>query len=32
MGVAGRHRAAAFSWQRSANAHIKAYTLARDSQ
>jgi glycosyltransferase involved in cell wall biosynthesis len=32
MGAAGRHRAAAFSWQRSANAHIKAYTLARDSQ
>jgi hypothetical protein len=32
MGVAGRHRAAAFSWQRSAKAHIKAYTLARDPQ
>jgi glycosyltransferase involved in cell wall biosynthesis len=32
MAAAGRHRAAAFSWQRSANAHIKAYTLARDSQ
>jgi glycosyltransferase involved in cell wall biosynthesis len=32
MGAAGRHRAAAFSWQRSAKAHIKAYTLARDSR
>jgi glycosyltransferase involved in cell wall biosynthesis len=32
MGGAGRHRAAAFSWQRSAKAHIKAYTLARDSR
>jgi glycosyltransferase involved in cell wall biosynthesis len=32
MGIAGRRRAEAFSWQRSANAHIKAYTLARDSQ
>lgn len=29
---AGRARAAAFSWQRSARAHIAAYTLARDSQ
>ncbi|HEX6714608.1 MAG TPA: glycosyltransferase family 1 protein [Thermoleophilaceae bacterium] len=32
MGAAGRHRAAAFSWQRSAKAHVKAYTLARDSR
>jgi glycosyltransferase involved in cell wall biosynthesis len=30
LGTAGRHRAAAFSWQRSAKAHNKAYTLARD--
>ena len=30
MGAAGRHRAAAFSWQRSAKAHVRAYTLARD--
>jgi glycosyltransferase involved in cell wall biosynthesis len=29
---AGRRRAAEFSWQRSARAHIEAYTLARDSQ
>jgi glycosyltransferase involved in cell wall biosynthesis len=32
MGAAGRHRAAAFSWQRSAKAHIRAYTLARESR
>jgi glycosyltransferase involved in cell wall biosynthesis len=32
MGTAGRHRAAAFSWQRSAKAHIQAYTLARNSR
>ena len=32
MGLAGRHRAAEFSWQRSARAHIEAYTLARDSR
>ena len=32
MGAAGRHRAATFSWQRSAKAHIEAYTLARDSR
>jgi glycosyltransferase involved in cell wall biosynthesis len=32
LSAAGRHRAAAYSWQRSARAHIKAYTLARDSQ
>ena len=32
MGTAGRHRAASFSWERSAKAHIKAYTLARDSR
>ena len=29
---AGRRRAAEFSWQRSARAHIEAYTLARDSR
>lgn len=32
LSAAGRHRAAAFSWQRSAKAHIRAYTLARDSR
>jgi glycosyltransferase involved in cell wall biosynthesis len=32
MGAAGVHRAAEFSWGRSAAAHIEAYTLARDSQ
>jgi glycosyltransferase involved in cell wall biosynthesis len=32
MGAAGRHRAASFSWQRSAKAHVKAYTLALDSR
>jgi glycosyltransferase involved in cell wall biosynthesis len=32
MGAAGRHRAAAFSWERSAKAHIEAYTLALDSR
>jgi glycosyltransferase involved in cell wall biosynthesis len=32
MAMAGRHRAADFSWQRSATAHIRAYTLARDSR
>ena len=32
MGEAGRHRAAEFSWQRSARAHIAAYTLARESR
>jgi glycosyltransferase involved in cell wall biosynthesis len=30
MGVAGRKRAAEFSWQRSAQAHIAAYTLAAE--
>jgi alpha-1,3-rhamnosyl/mannosyltransferase len=32
LGMAGRERAAAFSWQRSARAHIEAYTLARNSR
>jgi glycosyltransferase involved in cell wall biosynthesis len=32
MAGAGRQRAAAFSWQRSAKAHIEAYTLARNSR
>ena len=32
MGVAGRRRAAEFSWQRSARAHIEAYTLAHESR
>ena len=32
LSAAGRHRSAAFSWQRSAKAHLKAYTLARDSR
>ena len=32
MGVAGQGRAAEFSWQRSARAHIEAYTLARESR
>jgi glycosyltransferase involved in cell wall biosynthesis len=32
MGVAGTRRAAEFSWERSARAHIEAYTLARDSR
>jgi glycosyltransferase involved in cell wall biosynthesis len=32
MGAAGRHRAASFSWQRSAKAHVRAYTLALDSR
>jgi glycosyltransferase involved in cell wall biosynthesis len=32
MSAAGLARAAAFSWQRSARAHIEAYTLARDSR
>ena len=32
LAAAGRERAAAFSWQRSARAHKTAYTLARDSQ
>lgn len=32
MGLAGRERAASFSWQRSAKAHVEAYTLARDSR
>jgi glycosyltransferase involved in cell wall biosynthesis len=32
LGAAGRRRAAPFSWQRSARAHIRAYTLARDSR
>jgi glycosyltransferase involved in cell wall biosynthesis len=31
MAIAGRRRAAEFSWQRSAEAHIRAYTLAIDS-
>ena len=30
--AAGRERAAAFSWQRSAKAHVEAYTLARSSR
>jgi glycosyltransferase involved in cell wall biosynthesis len=32
MREAGRRRAGEFSWQRSARAHIAAYTLARDSR
>ena len=32
MSNAGRQRAAEFSWQRSARAHIEAYTLARNSR
>jgi glycosyltransferase involved in cell wall biosynthesis len=32
LSAAGRGRAAAFSWRRSAAAHIEAYTLARDSR
>ena len=32
MSTAGRRRAAAFSWDRSARAHIEAYTLARNSR
>jgi glycosyltransferase involved in cell wall biosynthesis len=32
MSDAGRRRAAEFSWQRSARAHIAAYTLARESR
>jgi alpha-1,3-rhamnosyl/mannosyltransferase len=32
MGQAGRHRAAEFSWRRSAKEHIRAYTLARESR
>jgi glycosyltransferase involved in cell wall biosynthesis len=32
LSQAGRHRAAAFTWQRSARAHIEAYTLARNSR
>jgi glycosyltransferase involved in cell wall biosynthesis len=32
LSAAGRHRAAAFSWRRSARAHIEAYTLARNSR
>jgi glycosyltransferase involved in cell wall biosynthesis len=32
MGTAGRRRASDFSWQRSAKEHIRAYTLAIDSQ
>ena len=31
MGEAGQRRAAQFTWQRSAKAHIEAYTLALDS-
>ena len=32
LAAAGKRRAARFSWQRSAKAHIEAYTLARNSQ
>jgi glycosyltransferase involved in cell wall biosynthesis len=32
LSAAGRERAAAFSWKRSATAHIEAYTLARNSR
>jgi glycosyltransferase involved in cell wall biosynthesis len=32
LSAAGLGRAAAFTWQRSARAHIEAYTLARDSR
>jgi glycosyltransferase involved in cell wall biosynthesis len=32
LSAAGLERAAAFTWQRSARAHIEAYTLARDSR
>ena len=32
LAAAGRRRAAEFSWQRSAKAHVEAYTLARNSQ
>jgi glycosyltransferase involved in cell wall biosynthesis len=32
LGAAGVERAAQYSWQRSAIAHIQAYTLARDSR
>jgi glycosyltransferase involved in cell wall biosynthesis len=32
LSAAGRERAAAFSWKRSATAHIEAYTLARYSR
>ena len=32
LAMAGRHRAAGFSWKVSARAHIEAYTLARDSR
>ena len=32
LAAAGRDRAATFSWQRSARAHIEAYTLALDSR
>jgi glycosyltransferase involved in cell wall biosynthesis len=32
MGLGGSRRAAEFSWQRSAEAHIEAYTLARESR
>jgi glycosyltransferase involved in cell wall biosynthesis len=32
LAAAGKRRAAGFSWQRSAKAHIEAYTLARNSQ
>jgi glycosyltransferase involved in cell wall biosynthesis len=32
MGMAGRRRAADFSWERSAKQHIAAYTLALDSR
>jgi glycosyltransferase involved in cell wall biosynthesis len=32
LSAAGLERAAAFTWQRSAKAHIEAYTLARDSR
>jgi glycosyltransferase involved in cell wall biosynthesis len=31
LAAAGRRRAAGYSWQRSAKAHIAAYTLARNS-
>jgi glycosyltransferase involved in cell wall biosynthesis len=32
LSTAGLERAAAFTWQQSARAHIEAYTLARDSR
>lgn len=32
MSLAGRRRAAEFSWRKSAQLHVQAYTLARDSR